>query len=79
MKVLIVVDGIPCQRYVARLLTKTLIREVKDLIRSRKHSLAVTTVLSRGKIEGRVSTAELPHVDADLILSNRNARWDLKE
>lgn len=77
MKVLIIVHGSPTQRYVARLLTKELIKEVKDLVRSKRHSEAVTAVLARGKIENEISRHEAHHVEAELILSNRNARWDL--
>jgi hypothetical protein len=77
MKVLIIVKGSPTQRYVARLLTNDLIEQVKELVRSKKHSEAVTAVLSQGKIESRVSRGEAPHVAAELILSDTNARWDL--
>lgn len=77
MRVLVVIGYSPTQRFVVRLLTKGLIKEVRDLIHSGKHSQAMAKVVSKGSFERKVSEEELPTVEADLILSKNSARWDL--
>jgi len=77
MKVLIVIDHSPKQRFLVKLHTEALIREVIDLIERRRHSQAMVTALSKGRFEKEVDQHELPNVKADLILSKDNASWDL--
>ena len=77
MKVIIVVDREPVQRYMVRLYSKGLIDEVKALINRAKHSEAAAIAFTKGSFEGEVFQDELPSIKADLILSRDAARWDL--
>lgn len=77
MKVLICCAKHPTHRYLINLLTESLISEVVTLINNKQHSEAVVTALSKGSIEKLVPEEDLRRVDADLILSESNARWDL--
>ena len=79
MKVLICIKNGPVQRYVVTLHTKTLIKEIMDLVDSNRHSQAVMKVLSKGRFEREVVGTEAHSVEADLILSETNVRWDLKK
>ena len=76
MRVLVQLRRNPAQHYLVHLFTKALIQEVKDLISDNQHSKAVVTVFTKGILERKVSKEEIPAVTADLILSERNARWD---
>ncbi len=77
MKVLVTIKRSPTQRYLMQLLTKALIREVKNLINSKKHSEAVVVVLTKGKLRREVLKEDLHAIEADLILSEHNASWDI--
>jgi len=77
MKVLIVIERSPAQRYLVRLHTDELIREVTDLIKRKRHSRAIMSVLSKGRFEKEVQYHEIPNLKADLILSEDFACWDL--
>ena len=77
MKVLVTVRKYPAQTYLMQLLTKPLIKEVKNLINNKKHSEAVFMVLTRGKLHKEVLKDDIYSVDADLLLCEDNARWDI--
>ena len=77
MRGLLVVERSPAQKYLIKIDTKALVKEVRQLIENRKHSKAMTAVFEKGKFEKIVSEDEMPTIDADLILSNKSARWDL--
>lgn len=77
MRVLIIVKRSPTHRYLIHLFTKALVEEIKDLIDRRQHSKAVATALTKGIMEREVFDEDIHGVDADLILSESNARWDL--
>ena len=77
MKVLIYCAKIPTRRYLINLLSNSLITEVTNLVNNKQHSQAVVTAFSKGSFEGEVSDEDLSNIDADLILSETNARWDL--
>ena len=77
MKVLICCAKQPVRRYLINLLTDNLITEIRDLINDEQHSKAIITALSKGLLEKEVSEEELCRVEADLILTETNARWDL--
>ena len=77
MKVLIIARHTPPQRYLVHLTTEKLIKEIRDLINDNKHSLAVTAAFTKGIFEREVSEADAHRIDAALILSDSNARWDL--
>ncbi len=77
MKVLVIIKKSPIQRYLINLLTEKLINEVKELIDSGRHSKAIMTAITKGSFEREVLEDEIQHVDADLILSENSARWDL--
>lgn len=77
MRVLVTIKRSPAQRYLVHLITQELIHEVKSLINNKRHSQAIVTILSKGILERKVSNEELPIIKADLVLSERNAHWDL--
>lgn len=79
MKVLITIKRSPGQRYLVHLITKQLIAEVRELINSKKHSEAMVKAFTKGRFVREISESELPNIEADLILSENNARWDLKK
>ena len=77
MRILVSLKNSPNQRYLVNLVTQSLIKEVRKLIENRKHSQAMAVVVSKGAFEREVSEKELAAIDADLILTASNARWDL--
>lgn len=77
MKVLIVLERGPVERYLVKLCGKTHVKEVKDLVNTSRYSEAAAIVLSRGRLEKMVPDNDLSHLDADLILSKDTASWDL--
>lgn len=77
MKVLIIAKRTPPQRYLVHLATERLIKEIRDLINDNKHSVAVTAAFTKGIFEREVSEQDAHRIDAALILSESNARWDL--
>lgn len=77
MKVLVTIRNSPTQVYVVKLLTQTLIEEVRELVRKGKHSKAIVAVMTKGSFEREVYEHEMPGLKADLILSRSNAMWDL--
>ena len=79
MKVLICITNRPAHRYVVTLLTKPLIKEVMALVDRNMHSQAVMKVLSKGRFEREVLGKDAHSVEADLILSENNVKWDLKK
>ena len=78
MRVIVNIRKSPPQRYLVQLLTKSIIKEVRDLINNKKHSLAVMTVFSKGVLERIIADDDLHSVSADLILSEDNASWDIQ-
>ena len=77
MKVLIIARHTPPQRYLVHLATERLIKEIRDLVNDNKHSCAVTAAFTKGIFEREISEEDVHRIDADLILSESNARWDL--
>jgi len=77
MKVLIVVRRSPPQRYLVHLHTEKIRSEVRDLINAKRHSEAVTAAFTKGIFERLVRDDEVHLLEADLILSESNANWDL--
>lgn len=77
MKVLIVIEHSPKQRFLVNLHTKELVREVKNLIDTKRRSHAIMAALSRGRVEREVGYNELPAIEADLILSENNVSWGI--
>lgn len=77
MRVLITIRKSPAHRYLINLLAKELIAEIKKLVNSNKHSQAVCLAFAKGSLEREVFEGELGAINADLILSETNASWDL--
>lgn len=77
MKVLIKIRNSPEQLFLVNLKEKSLIDEVKKLINKNKHSKAIVTALSKGRFEKELRHEELPDTSAELILTEKNASWDL--
>ena len=79
MKILVVVEHSPKQRFLVDLRTEKLAKKVRMLINRKKHSQAIMAALSRGRLEREVEYHELPAIEADLILSENNVSWDIKK
>lgn len=77
MRVLINLKNGPAQKYVVTLNTKALIKEVLDLVHSHKHHQAVMKALGKGRLEREISADDIHRVKADLILTEKDVRWDL--
>ncbi|MFA5147073.1 MAG: hypothetical protein WC515_06855 [Candidatus Omnitrophota bacterium] len=77
MRVLIVIEQSPKQRFLVTLHTKEIAEEVKDLVRRKRHSQAMATAFSRGRLEREVLHHEVSGLKVDLILSGETANWDL--
>lgn len=73
MRVLVKIHRSPEHKFLVDLRTKRLIKEVNGLINKGKHSKALMTVLSEGNICKAITDKELPHLKADLILSETYA------
>ena len=79
MNVLIVISKEPAQKLLVKLHTEKLKKEVRGLINDRKHTQAIVTALTKGRFEREVVHEDLKDLQADLILSEYGASWDLKK
>jgi len=77
MKVLIKIKRSPEQLFLVDLNDKSLIDEITKLINRKKHSKAIVEALSRGSFKRELRHEELGSTGANLILTEKNARWDL--
>lgn len=77
MRVLIILSNNPGEGLLVKLHTKELINEIKKLINKRKNSHAIATAIAKGQYEKEVKSHEIYDIDADLILTKENVRWDL--
>ena len=77
MKVLIVVKRDPDRGLLIDLPSKKFIRAVKGLIDNKRHADAIVSAIAGGRIEKEVGHYEFPRTNADLVLSETSARWDL--
>ena len=79
MKVLVTIKRSPEHSYLVSLVTKSIIREVRNLIENKNNSQAIDVVFKKGSFEREVYHRDIPHLKVDLILSDSYARWDLTE
>lgn len=77
MRVLVTISKSPPHSYLVKLHNQRLIEEVCDLLGRRKHSMAVVTALTKGLFERVVKDEEIRDLDADLVISDCSAQWDL--
>ena len=77
MRLSVDIAASPRQRFLVRLHKKELTKEVKRLINNRRYSQAIVWALFNGKLEGELAHGEMPGADADLIITEESARWDL--
>jgi hypothetical protein len=78
MRVLVVInDSSRSALYLIDLADREHIQIIKNLIHDRRHSEAITTVMSKGRFERVVAHEEIHDLDADLILTQTAARWDV--
>ncbi len=77
MKILVTLRKRKTRRYLINLFTKSLIREVRHLIAMQDYSKAIDLVYREGLLEREILEDELHMHDADLMLSDTYARWDL--
>lgn len=76
VRILIVTAENPKRRLLVKLHTNELVDEVKSLINKKKHPQAILSALSKGKVEREVAYNECG-IEADLVLTEDSARWDL--
>jgi len=67
----------PSARYLIHIYTNDLIAEIKSLVSEGKYSHAISAALSKGSFEREVGDDEIHSLEADLILSQNTANWDL--
>ena len=67
----------PRQRILEKLHKKELVKYVKKLINKRRYSQAIVWALFNGKLERELARDEIPGANADLIITEESARWDL--
>ena len=77
MKVLVVIKASNPRKFLVTLRKEELIREVKSLVARKKHTRAILAALLKGKLEKEIRGCELKDFEADLILSEKTASWDL--
>lgn len=77
MKILVVIRRSPAHRYLVELKTDSLVKEIARLAGRGRRSQAIATALAKGRLEGEVAEGEISKVQADLILTEENVRWDL--
>ena len=77
LRLLVDIAANPRQRFLVKLHKRELVKEVKRLINSGRYSKAIVWALFNGKIEGELAHGEIPGADADLIITEESARWDL--
>ena len=65
------------QLFLINLPDEIIIDEIKSLVNKGRYSKAVVTTLSKGKFLKEIAEQDLPHIDADLILTENHARFDL--
>ena len=77
VRLLVNIPTNPRQSFLVKLHKKELVKEVKRLISNRRYSQAIAWALFNGRIEGELEHGEVPVADADLIITEESARWDL--
>lgn len=79
MRILITLQRRRTHRYLINIVAKSFISEVRDLIGSQEYGRALGVVYDKGLLEREVHEHELPVIEADLILSECSANWDVKK
>jgi len=77
MKILIKIQKSPTQHFLVDLPDDILIDEIKNLINKGRYSKATVTALSKGKFIREITDDDAKFIDADLILSEHHAHFDL--
>ena len=65
-------------RYLISLLTKSIISQVRDHISTQDYNKALDLVYYGGLVEKEIAEEDIPAVEADLMLSERSANWDIR-
>jgi len=76
MTILVMLKRRRTHRYLINLFTKSLISEMRELIRDQEYTKALDLVYKEGLLEKEILEDEMPALKADLILSERFASWD---
>lgn len=77
MKVLIEIHGSAKKRFLVRLPDQKVIDEIRNLINKEKHTEAIMKALSRGIFIKDITERDMPYINADIILSEDHAYFDL--
>ena len=79
MKILIKAGKGYSQMFLVTLDRKVVIREVVGLIHRMRRSKAIDVALSKGRLNKVVEAEDAQYFEADLILSEAGASWDIKK
>lgn len=77
MKILLKVQKSPAQFFLVGLSNKKMIARIKGLVKQGKYSKAMLTVLAEGDSFQKITEQNIPQIHADIILTNKNAHWNL--
>jgi hypothetical protein len=77
LRLLVDIAANPRQRFLVKLHRKELVKEIKRLINKRKYSQAIVWAIFNGKLEGELAHKEIMGANADLIITEESASWDL--
>ena len=77
MKILVIIEAYNSRRFLINLEKDDAICEVKRLISQKKNSQAIISALIKGRFEREVHDDRALIRDAELVLSESGARWDL--
>ena len=79
MKILVRLHRSPVQLFLVNLVDKKIAEEIRTLIDKSNHSQAMAVALTKGSFERELDHCELQGLNADLILTENDARWDVKQ
>lgn len=77
MKILIKIRANPQQMFLVELPQRKIVKEIGALLCKGEYSGAITAALSGGKRLREIAREDFSRVDADLILTEENASYDL--
>lgn len=77
MKVLLRIDRDINYKLLVSLPTRKSIEELMGLVKKERYSQAIISALTNGSFERAIEDHEVPHIKADLILSEHSVCWDL--
>jgi len=77
MYVIVKINQVPEQIFLVKIEENKVKKQVIRLTNKRKFATAMTKALSHGKFIQEIKNSQLPFIKADMILSEKNANFDL--